>query len=74
MSQFLELQDIEALRNSVHALKGSCGALGIQRLFERSRITEEKCRLGELSDLESQIKHIKHDYTESLIAIDKILA
>lgn len=73
MSRHFRSQDIEALRDSAHALKGSCGALGIQRLFERSREAEENCRKGDLSDMEIQIQLISQDFNESLDAVQKLL-
>ena len=65
----LTATDFENLRNVIHALKGSCAILGLQRLFELCNDTEEKCKLGEIDNIKNQIEEIDQLFDESQTAI-----
>jgi CheY-like chemotaxis protein/HPt (histidine-containing phosphotransfer) domain-containing protein len=65
--------DIEGLRNAIHALKGSCAILGIEKLFDLCHQTEKKCRLGEIDDMNNQIEAISQLFDESCIAIQTLM-
>ena len=74
MKGHLTTGDFEGLRNAVHALKGSCGALGIQRLFELCKDTEEKCRQGETTDMNKKVDEINILFDESQTAIQMLMS
>ena len=65
--------DLEGLRNAFHALKGSCGVLGIQKLFDNCKEAEEQCRLNEMDDIERKIEGICNDFEDSRLAIQELM-
>ncbi|NEP84702.1 MAG: response regulator [Okeania sp. SIO3B3] len=54
----------EALRESAHALKGSCGNLGVVRLAEISATLEQKARAGTITkaEAESLLTQLENEY------------
>ena len=74
MKDHLGTGDFEGLRDSVHALKGSCGALGIQKLFELCQETEEQCRQGETTDMNKRVDEINLLFDESQAAIQMLMS
>lgn len=73
MKFHLNAGDIEQVRNSVHALKGSSGALGIQRLYNFCKATEEKCRQGDNQSLDQHIGVISELFDESIAVVDELM-
>jgi PAS domain S-box-containing protein len=69
MKKQLKVSNFEGLRNSIHALKGSCAVLGLEKLFELCNGTEEKCRLGEIDDMNNRVEAVSRLFDESCAVI-----
>ena len=72
MDKYLAESEFDKLRKSIHTLKGSCGALGVNRLFEHCKVAEEQCRSNEISDMDVQISDLKDVFKESLKIIQSL--
>jgi len=64
---------IEGFGNAAHALKGSCGVLGIQKLFELCREIEEKCRYNKIDDMNKYVEEIQQLFDKSCIVLKKYI-
>ena len=65
--------DIDGLRNAFHALKGSCGVLGVQRLFDHCKEAEERCRVNDLGSIDTTIAEIFNVFEDSSSAIQELM-
>ncbi len=72
MEVYLKSTDFEGLRHAVHAIKGSCAVLGLEKLFELCNGVEEKCKSGDIFGLSSQVDMISQLFDESCIAVFNI--
>jgi CheY-like chemotaxis protein/HPt (histidine-containing phosphotransfer) domain-containing protein len=70
----LQSDDFEGLRNSIHALKGSSAALGVQRLYEICRDAEEKCRVNETDNMDKRVAEISSVFEESKTEIKRLMS
>lgn len=70
MESHLANDDFDALRSTIHSLKGSCGTLGIARLFKACKEAEECCRTGNTENMHDNIKNIIHLLEQSNTAIE----
>lgn len=66
--------DFDGLRESTHALKGSCGALGIKRLFDVCQQLENACTQGKPMDMDIMVKNIEQYFKESCVNIKTLMA
>ena len=73
METHLQSSDFEGLRNSIHALKGSSAALGIQRLYEVCQDAEVKCRTGETDNMQNRVAEISLLFEKSQAAITSLM-
>ncbi len=73
MEKHIEAGDYDGLKDAFHKLKGSSGALGIQRLYETCNDAEGKCRQGETDNMDRWIETIKTLFSESLVVIEKLM-
>ncbi|MDY7005272.1 MAG: response regulator [Cyanobacteriota bacterium] len=70
LEQLIAIQDAidnsatEALRESAHSLKGSCGNLGVVRLAEISATLEQKARAGTITKVEAEslLTQLKNEF------------
>ncbi len=69
----LQSGDFEGLRNSIHALKGSSAALGVQRLYEICQEAEEKCRADETENMDKRVAEISVVFDESQAEIQRLM-
>ncbi|MEE9322621.1 MAG: response regulator [Granulosicoccus sp.] len=69
----LESANYKALQNSFRSLKGSCSALGVQRLYIACKEAEEKCRMDEFDDMPGHVKEVAAIFETSLSAIQALL-
>ena len=73
MKKHCNNDNIEGFGNATHALKGSCGVLGIQSLFDLCKKAEEKCRYGKMDDMEQHIEEISKIFDESYTVLKKYM-
>ncbi len=73
MKKHVATGNIEALGYAAHALKGSCAVLGMQRLFESCKNTEENCRAGTIQDMENSVEEIDRLFEDSRSAVQLLL-
>ena len=73
MQTQLGSDDYEGVRNSIHTLKGSSGALGTQRLYEFCKHSEEVCRAGDMEGVGELIKQIAVLFDQSQLALQMLL-
>ena len=74
MEEHVEKQDSAGLGKSAHALKGSCAILGMQRLFDSCKQTEESCREHHIDNMEQHVARIRQHFEDSLKAMQTFLA
>jgi len=73
MKRYFEAKNYEGLKNSIHALKGSSAALGVQRLYEICNDAEGKCRRGETDDIGCQLETISTLFDKSQLVIEILM-
>ena len=72
--QALEGQDLEALVEAAHGLKGICGNMGAQDLEQRCAKVVEQGRNGVLEGLSAQIQgiHGEFEVVQAMLAVEKM--
>ncbi len=73
MRENLAEGDYKGLRNTIHALKGSSAALGIQKLYEYCDAAEIDCIYGVTDKLDEHVGEIDQLFNESQTAIDMLM-
>jgi HPt (histidine-containing phosphotransfer) domain-containing protein len=68
-----KMNDTTQFANAAHALKGSCGVLGVQKLFELCKEAEEKCRSNTMDDMDKYAQEIKSLFNVSCTAFNKLI-
>ena len=66
--------DFARLRESTHALKGSCGALGIQQLLKVCQDLENACIEGNRVGMDTMVEDIEKYFNESCVTIKTLMA
>ncbi len=65
--------DMDGLRNAFHALKGSCGVLGVQSLFELCKDAEERCIKNDLDNIDEVVTEICKVFEISSSAVQELM-
>jgi PAS domain S-box-containing protein len=58
MELSLKDADFKLLREQIHALKGGCGHIGAQQLYQVCAVAEENCRSGETQNIDELVGEI----------------
>ncbi len=64
--------DYSRLRNAAHALKGSSGVLGLNRLYGACDKVEKKCISGDTGNMEQLVVTIKELFRQSKIEVQRL--
>ena len=60
-----EVGDAETVRQTAHALKGSCGNLGIRKMAETARLLEEAGRDGDLPAVPGLLDRLEDEFRQT---------
>lgn len=73
MKSCMDRGETENAFKAAHSLKGSCGMLGLSRLYEKMKLITDKLRFGDLDGAKDMFPQTSDEYENAVLLLKELI-